>query len=121
MKKLLLCLAAVASLSACKVDSVASAGSIPAPPLQGTTVDEKSLLVAIDAYEVALTGVDKLVAAGVLVRGTPKALAVKGFMSDARDWLNAAAGAQKAGSTTKVLAALANAQAALSAAGNALK
>jgi hypothetical protein len=120
MKKLLLIAAAALAVTACGPENIASAGSAPAP-LQGTTIDEKSLLVAIDAYEVALTAVDGLVAAGKLPFGSPKALTVKGFMSDARDWLNAAAAAQKAGSTTEYLSALANAQAALRAASKALK
>ena len=120
MKKLLLCLAAVASLSACKVDSVASAGSAPAP-LQGQTIDEKTLLVAVDSFETALTAVDKLLEAKIIVPGTPQANGLAACLSDARDFLNAAAGAQRAGSSVEYLAALANARAAITEAGKALR
>ena len=120
MKKLLLIAAAALAVTACGPESIASAGSAPAP-LQGSTIDEKTLLVAVDTFETALSAVDALVAAKVIVPGTPRALTLQACLSQARDGLNAAASAQKAGSAVSYLTALAEAQAAIREAGSALR
>lgn len=119
LKTLFLPLALLAS-SCTPADMIGSAGTAPAP-LQKTVIDEKGLLAAWSAFDVALTAVDGLVAVKIIVPGSPKALAIKGYLSAAQDGLNAATAAQKAGSTSDYLAALTEAQKALKLASAALK
>lgn len=118
MKKILLLTAlAATTLAGC---APAIIGNAPAP-LEQTTIDEKGLLAAFSAFDVALTAVDGLVATKVIVPGTPTALKIKGYLVIAQNGLNAAAAAQKAGSTTDYVKALNSAREALTLASAALK
>lgn len=112
MRKLLLIAGTALALSACGVDSVASAGSVAAP-LSGTTTDEQSLLFAVESFDSLLTVVDTLVAVGVLEKNSPRALKVQMLLRTARTGLNAAVAAQKAGNEANVLVALSDARLAL--------
>lgn len=100
MKRLLI--TAALALSACAPTAVTTA---PAP-LNQTVIDEKALLVAINGAEAIRAAVDVLVAAKVIVPGTPRALAVRDALVKARNGLNAAAAAQKAGSTASYFTAI---------------
>lgn len=92
--------------------SMTVAGCTPAivnqapAPLQQTVIDEKALITAFSAFDVLLTAVDGLVVAKVIVPGSPTAAKLKGYLATAQTALNAAAAAQKVGSTSSYLAAL---------------
>lgn len=118
MKKLLLCLSVLA-LGAC-TPTLSDLATAPAP-LERTSIDEQGLIVAVDTFETLLTVVDQLVAANIIVPGSPRALSLQGHLRTAQAGLNAAAAAQKAVSTTDYLTALAQVRAALVQARIALK
>lgn len=109
MKKLLLaaCLAAM-PLAGCETVSTTA----PAP-LQQTVIDERALLVAINGAEAIRTAVDALVAANVIQPGTMRALQTRDLLINIRDGLNGAAAAQKAGSSSSYVSALAQANEAI--------
>lgn len=106
MRKALI-FALAASLSACT--TLQPPPAPPPAPLNSTVIDEKGLIIALSAYEAVLTAVDGLVAAKVLVPGTDKALSVQRNLILARDALQAASAAQRAGSSATYAEALANA------------
>ena len=85
MRKLMLAAALALSLPACTTFP-----TVPPAPLSQTTVDEKSLIAALNAFDVLLTAIDGLRDAGVLVPGSPKALKVKALIQVAQDGLNTA-------------------------------
>lgn len=120
MKKLFAAMA-LAALTACTpTDMISSAGNAPAP-LQKTVIDEKGLLAAWSAFDVALTAVDGLVAAKVIVSGSDKAKTIAGYLATAQTALNAATAAQKAGSASSYIAALTEAEKAMRLASAVLK
>ena len=86
--------------------------SSPAP-LANTTVDEKTLIVALQTFDTALTAVDQLVAARIIVPGSPRALAIADAIGVAKRAYTAAAAAQKVGNSSSYLAALLQAQGAI--------
>ena len=88
MRKLMLAamLAMTVPLAACDP----SLGVKSPAPLAQTTVDEKSLMAALNAFDVLLTAIDGLRDAGDLVPGSPKALKVKALIEVAQDGLNTA-------------------------------
>lgn len=101
MKKLLTVLYAL-SLSGC-APLLAGLTGLPAQlpvPLAHTAIDEQALNIGYEAYDAVLTAVDALVASGRLVRGSPKALQVRGYLVTIRDALNAATAAAHAGNAT---------------------
>lgn len=112
MKRLLSLVCALAlaiPLTACGVTSgglsdPASAG--PAAPLAGTLLDEKAVAMAIDAADGIASGVDLMVAGGVLIPGSPSALSVKAALIELRRWLPVAAAAQKAGNAASYAEAM---------------
>jgi hypothetical protein len=93
----------------------------PPAPLQQTVIDEKGLIAAFSAFDLTLTAVDGLVATGVIVAGSPRAIEIKGYLQRAKDGLNAADAARKAGSSSNYVAALENARTALLLLGKAFK
>lgn len=112
MKKLLTVamLAASLALSAC----AGTLGGVVSPaPLEQTTVDEKALIAAYDAFDVALTAIDGLRVAGVIKDGSPTALKVRGYILAAQTGLNAARDAQAGLSTANPVEALTRAGSAL--------
>ena len=113
----LLAALAVTTLTGCTPTVI---GNAPAP-LEQTVIDEKGLLAAFSAFDVALTAVDGLVATKVIVPGSPTALKIKGYLRTAQTGLNAAAAAQKAGSATDYVKALNSAREALTLASATLK
>lgn len=121
MKKIFAALSLAIMATACTpLDLVSSAGTPPAP-LQKTVIDEKALLATWDAFDVALSAIDALVATGYIVKDTPFALKIKGYVETTQTALNAATAAQKAGSATDYITALTEAQKAMKLAGAALK
>lgn len=73
-------------------------GSAPAPqavqtataPLANTRVDEQALRVALAGFDTVLYAVDALVSAKVLVKNTPRAKTIAGYLTACKDALNAA-------------------------------
>lgn len=108
MKKLLIALALSTAACTPGIDILGA----PAP-LQKTVIDEKGLLAAWSDFVVALTAVDGLIVAKVIVPGSPRALQIKGYLKTAQNGLNAATAAQKAGNASSYFAALNEAQTAL--------
>lgn len=109
MKKLLFAISLALALPSCATTGV---GQAPAP-LNQTIVDEHALLVAINGAEAIRTAVDALVAAGVIQPGTMRALQTRDLLINIRDGLNGAAAAQKAGSSSSYVSALAQANEAI--------
>lgn len=106
MRKILLAFTAL-SLTGCSVvDKVVSA---PAP-CAVSTVDEKSLVVALQTFDTVLTAVDKLIAAKVIVPGSPRALQIANAIHKAKIAYQAASAAQRVCNTTSYLTALSQAQ-----------
>jgi hypothetical protein len=99
--------------------SIALAGCAPGgilsspAPLTHTTIDEKTLIVALQTFDTVLTAVNKLIAAKVIVPGTPRAIAIADAIHKAKVAYQAASFAQRAGSSANYLAALDEAQTAL--------
>ncbi len=89
------------------VGAILDAGGARPPALgQATLVDDKALLVALEAADTLATSVDALVAARVLVPGSSRALAVRDGLVRLRQGLRAASAAQRAGSATTYAEAL---------------
>lgn len=118
MKRLLIGMMALA-LSACSAVPVGI--EKPPAPLEQTVIDEKGLIAVFSAFDLTLTAVDSLLATGVIVAGSPKAIEIRGYLTRAQDALNAADAARKAGSSSNYIAALGNARSAMLLAGKALK
>lgn len=139
MRRLLnmgLLIAASLGLAACGVTSAglsdaATAGTIGAAidaagaqapaPLAGTLLDERAVAMAIDAADGIASGVDMMVAGGLLVPGTPTALTIKAGLVELRRWLPVAASAQKAGNAASYAEAMRESAKAFSAIKSALK
>lgn len=115
-----LCIVMMA-LALCACTTIAPGGiDKPPAPLEQTTIDEKGLIAVFSAFDLTLTAVDSLLATGVIVAGSPKAIEIKGYLTRAQDALNAADAARKAGSSSNYIAALGNARSAMLLAGKAL-
>lgn len=61
--------------------SIALAGCAHNPlaapaPLAAMAIDEQGFILALNTFDTALTAVDRLVAAGVIVPGSPRALQI---------------------------------------------
>lgn len=109
MKKIIAALTLGIALSACTpTDIVSNTGSAPAP-LQKTVIDEKRLIDAWSAFDLALTTFDVLVATNKLTPGSDKAKTIAGHLETAQIALNAATAAQKAGSAISYATAVAQA------------
>lgn len=106
--KILTALAAL-SLISCQPTSITQ----PPAPLNSTTIDEKTLIVALQTFDTTLTAVDRLIAAGVIKPGSPRALQIAEAIHKAKVAFQAASAAQRAGSATDYLSALTNAQVAM--------
>lgn len=101
-----LCAASLLSLSAC-------AGTLPdrAPaPLAATAVDDKALVLALQAFDTALDTVDILKDAGYIEPGSETALQIATVIDTTKAALQAASAAQRAGSTTEYAEAISYAQ-----------
>lgn len=81
-------------------------GATPPAPGTATLIDDKALVVALQSADTIATSVDTLVAAKVIVPGTPRALAVRSGLQRLRSFLTAASAAQRAGSATSYQQAL---------------
>jgi hypothetical protein len=77
--------------------AIDATGAKAPAPLAGTINDEQVVATLIVAADGIASGVDVMVAGGVLVPGTPTALTVKAALVQLRKWLPVAAAAQKAG------------------------
>jgi hypothetical protein len=109
MRKLLIALSlSCVSLSACNPAILAK----PAP-LATTTIDEKTLILSLQTFDTVLTAVDKLVAAGVIKPGSPRALQIANAIQTAKTAYQAASAAQRVGNSSSYFAALLQAQGAL--------
>jgi hypothetical protein len=83
--------------------------NLPAP-LAATTIDEKTLVVALQTFDTALTAIDKLIAAKVIVPGSPRALQIADAIRSAKKAYQAASAAQRVGNSGDYGIALSNAQ-----------
>lgn len=90
-------------------------------PLRNTNGDERMILVAYQTADAILGAVDLLVDTGKIKPGSPQALRVASALKTAKAALYAAALAQRAGNATNYRDAMDDAEAALAAAGTALK
>lgn len=120
-------LGAAAMLAACTpvvVDNGPVAGGIP-PAYDRcdatATVDSRAVCVAFRGFDLALTAIDGLRDAGVIVRGTPRALAVQAAIRETQTALNDASAIQRgvrsgdlAGTLLRAAAALNRLRAAIS-------
>lgn len=102
-------MATALALASCQPGSVLN----PPAPLAQTTIDEKGLIVALQTFDTVLTAVDRLVAAGVIKPGSPRAVAIADAIHNAKIAFQAASAAQRAGNATGYLTALTNAQTAI--------
>jgi hypothetical protein len=109
MKKLVIALSI--ALAGCQPG--VSVVTAPAP-LAATTIDEKSLVVALQTFDTVLTAIDRLIAARVIVPGSPRAIQLANAVNKAKLGYQAASAAQRVGDSGSYLAGLAEAQVALS-------
>lgn len=98
-----------ASVAAATADA---AGAKPPAPLASTDVDEKALTLMAKAVDTAALSASALVRMKAIEPGSPRAIALATALDKARDAVNAAASARKAGSAASYTEALANAEAA---------
>jgi hypothetical protein len=110
MKKFLIAVTlASVSLSGCT-----TVGTLAKPaPLAQTTVDEKTLVISLETFETVLTAVDRLVAAGVIKPGSPRALQLADAIQTGKKAYQAAAVAHRLGNASTYFTALLQAQSAL--------
>jgi len=121
MIRSLLIACAALSLAACGATGpVASTGPAPAQPtasaitpLANTTIDDKAIVLAYEALEVAASAVDELLVAQVIKPGSPAALRIADGLSSAKTWLSVAGQAQKAAQADNAAVALLQASSAL--------
>lgn len=107
MKKILIAL----SLASMSLSSCTTVRSLSGPaPLSRTTIDEKTLIVGLQTFDTVLTAIDRLVAARVIVPGTPRAIQIADAIQKAKVAYQAASAAQKVGNASSYLAALVQAQ-----------
>jgi hypothetical protein len=106
VKKILIAIAAFSLTSCATLDRIVSS---PAP-LAATTIDEKTLVIALQTFDVALTAVDRLIDAKVIVPGSPRALQIADAIHKAKVAYQAASAAQRAGNSSSYFTALAQAQ-----------
>lgn len=121
MRRFALLLALPIALSGCGFSfttggPLSSGAAAPAAvtPLGNTAIDDRAVRLAWVGYDALLDTVDALVAAKVLVRGTPRALAVKRGVDDALLALEALSAAQRAANQTNYAAAMRDATDAMS-------
>ena len=86
--------------------AIDATGAKAPAPLADTILDEQVVATLIDGADAVATGVDLMVAGGVLVSGSPTALTVKAALIELRRWLPVAAAAQKAGNAATYREAL---------------
>lgn len=106
MKKIFIALSI--TLAGCQTNPLAA----PAP-LAYTVIDEKSLVLALQTFDTVLTAVDRLVAAGVIVPGSPRAVKIADAIHSAKLAYQAASAAQRAGNTTSYFTAISSASSAV--------
>ena len=104
MKRLIAIFGIVMALAACTPAQI-GVRSAPAP-LEATVIDERALITAYATFDTALTAIDALVVAGVIVPGTLRAMKVQQLIRTAQAALNAARAARRAGSATDYLTAM---------------
>lgn len=97
--------------------TLASCSSFPGigtqAPLAATTIDEKGLILALETFDTVLTGVDRLIAAGVIVPGSPTAIKIADAIAKAKVALQAASAAQRAGNASGYVSAINDAKVAI--------
>lgn len=118
MKRLVVVLAASASLLVAGCGLPELAGRFAGPPptaaaLNATSIDEAGIDLIRDLFDVGLFGVDALTDAGKIKVGTPQAHSIARLIRQIAGFLGAADAAQKAGSATNYNEALKNARSAL--------
>lgn len=109
MKKIMIALAALSLTSCALVDKIVSS---PAPLAQ-TAIDEKGLIIALQTFDTVLSAVDRLIAAGVIKPGTPRAIQIADAIQTAKRAYQAASAAQRVGNSAAYSTAIANASAAI--------
>jgi len=103
MKKIFIALSL--ALASCTTNPFAA----PAP-CSVSAVDEKGLVLALETFDTTLTAVDRLIAAKVIVPGSPRAIQIADAISAAKTAYQAASAAQKVCNTTSYLTAIGQAQ-----------
>lgn len=83
--------------------------SLPPAPLAGTAIDEKGLLLASETLYVVALSVSALARTGFITPGSERASRIALALDLARDGINAAEEARKAGSATSYAEAIARA------------
>lgn len=110
MKKILIAIAlASTSLTAC----LPNVESAPAP-CSVTAVDERSLILGLQSFDTALAAINRLIAAKVIVPGSPRALQIADVIRDTKLAFQSASSAQRACNSTSYLIALDEARSAVS-------
>jgi hypothetical protein len=117
MKRMILAVCAALALSGCAALGNLAGGLPPSPAAAAdqTTLDEKAVTVAALAVDALAVSATHLVQAGVIEKGSPRALAVADGLDRARRWVNAAAAARRAGNADSYAEALTKAGEALAA------
>lgn len=105
MKKIFIILASLSLCSCATLDKVVSA---PAP-CSISAVDEQTLVIGLQAFDTALTAVDRLIAAGVIVPGSSRALQIADAIHDAKLGFQTARAAHLACNSSSYLTALSQA------------
>jgi hypothetical protein len=100
------------ALSACTPFNLGGLAQAPAP-LASTAIDEKGLILALQTFDTVLTGVDRLVAAGVIKPRSPRAIQIADVIETAKTAYQAASAAQRAGNSSSYYVAIGQAQAAV--------
>lgn len=123
MRKILI-LTALA-LSACNTMPAAVLdATLPPPseisPLAQTQIDDRAVVAAFAALDLAATAADTMLAIKPSFAGTPAAIRLADGLVGAKTWLNIASKAQRAGQATSYTAALEQAAAALAGAQSAM-
>jgi len=103
---------AVAQTAAQVADAI---GQAPPATLSRTTIDEKVVRGLYKSFDFALSLIDGARAGGMIVRGTPTALAIRDGILATKAALMAASAAQRASNATTYTAALRDAERALAA------
>lgn len=104
MKKLLLIAVASLAISACQTTSPGTGVEVSTgvAPLSQTDADNKAILYALESADTIASLVDLARDSGKLVKGTPKAQTVAGYLRQLASALRAASAAQKLGDTGTV-------------------
>jgi hypothetical protein len=98
MRKIYTAFASLALMS-CSVGQALDSVSAAPAPLAATVIDEKGLVIALQTFDTLLTAIDTLIAARVIVPGSPRAIAIANAIHSAKLAYQAASAAQRVGNS----------------------